>query len=329
VVINELLANSQGTGPDWIELYNTTGQAIDIGGWFLSDDADDLTKYQIAAGTTIPAGGYLVFYENQHFGSLADPGCKQPFALSRDGETVYLNSASDGVLTGYSEQEKFGASDAGVSLGRCHKSTGGYDFVALSKPTPGQANADPLVGPVVIDEIMYNPGTPPDAEYVELLNISGDPVTLYDAKEKSAWRFTDDPENPGVELLLPAKPPVTVAAGERLLLVKDLNLFGTKYTVPAGVKVLAWGEGNLANGSEKVQISKPGGQDMDGTRHWIRVDRVSYSDGLHPEEFPGGADPWPIKADGQGSALIRINPAAYGNDPANWKAATPSPGSAN
>ncbi len=328
-VINELLANSQGAGPDWIELCNTTGQAIDLGGWFLSDDADDLTKYQIAAGTNIPAGGYLVFYEDEHFGNPADSGCKEPFALSRDGETVYLHSGSEGVLTGYSEQQKLDASDVGVSLGRYHKSTGGYDFVALSERTPGQANADPLVGPVVINEIMYNPGAPADAEYVELLNISSNPVTLYDAKEKTSWRFTDDPEDPGLELLLPAKPAVTLAAGEYLLLVKDLNLFGTKYTVPAGVKVLAWGQGNLANGSEKVQISKPGSQDADGTRHWIRVDRVAYSDGLHPEEFPGGVDSWPVKADGQGSALVRIDPAAYGNDPANWKAATPSPGAAN
>ncbi|MBN2130968.1 MAG: CotH kinase family protein, partial [Sedimentisphaerales bacterium] len=51
VVINELLANSVGGEPDWIELHNTTNQPIDIGGWFLSDDGDILTKYQIAAGT--------------------------------------------------------------------------------------------------------------------------------------------------------------------------------------------------------------------------------------------------------------------------------------
>jgi hypothetical protein len=329
VVINELLASSQGVGPDWIELYNTTGQAIEIGGWFLSDDADDLTKYQIAAGTSIPAGGYLVFYEDEHFGNPADPGCKEPFALSRDGETVYLHSGSDGELTGYSEQQKYEASDLGVSLGRYPKSTGGFDFVALAEPTPGQANADPLVGPVVINEIMYNPGAPAEAEYVELLNISGEPVTLYDAKEKVPWRFTDDPEDPALELLLPAKPPVTLAPGEYLLLVKNLNLFGTKYTAPAGVTVLAWGDGNLANGGEKVQLSKPGGQDMDGTRHWIRVDRVTYSDGAHPDDFPSGVDLWPVKADGQGLSLSRINPAAYGNDPANWIAATPSPGSAN
>jgi hypothetical protein len=242
---------------------------------------------------------------------------------------VYLSSASDGVLTGYGEQQAFEASEAGVSLGRYYKSTGGYDFVALSEPTPGKENAVPAVGPVVIDEIMYNPGTPADAEYVELLNISNAPVTLYDTKEKVPWRFTDDPENPGIELLLPRSPAVTLAAGERLLLVKDLNLFGTKYAAPAGVKVFAWGDGSLANGSAKVQLSRPGGQDMDGTRHWIPEDRVNYSDDQHPDEFPGGIDPWPVKADGQGSSLVRINPTTYGNDPANWKAATPSPGSAN
>ena len=329
VVVNELLANSQGAGPDWIELYNTTGRTIDIGGWFLSDDADDLRRYEIAAGTSIPAGGYLVFYENEHFGNIDDPGCRDPFALSADGETVYLHSGLAGVLTGYGEQQKFGASDAGVSLGRYHKSTGGYDFVALTARTPGSANAAPAVGPIVINEIMYNPGTPADAEYVELLNIGSESVTLYDAKEKVAWRFTDDPEMPGLELLLPAKLAVTLAAGECLLLVKDLNLFSTKYTAPAGVQVFAWGAGNLVNGNGRVQLSKPGGQDMDGTRQWIRVDRVTYSDGLHPEDFPAGADPWPIKANGQGSSLTRIDPTAYGNDPANWKAATPSPGSAN
>ena len=161
------------------------------------------------------------------------------------------------------------------------------------------------------------------------LNISGDSVTLYDAAEKASWRFTDDPEAPGVELLFPTKPPVTLAPGDYLLLVKDLNLFATRYTPPAGVKIFAWGDGNLANDGEKVQLSRPGSQNMDGTWNWIRVDRVNYSDGLHPEEFPSGIDPWPVTADGRGSSLSRIIPAGYGNDPANWKAGTPTPGAPN
>ena len=329
VVINEFLANSQGSEPDWIELHNTTDQPVDIGGWFLSDDANNLMKYEIAAGVSIPADGYTVFYENLHFNSQADPGCHEPFALSADGETVHLHSGSAGVLTGYSEQEKFDASEAGVSLGRYQKSTSTYNFVALSIATPGVVNAAPQVGPIVINEIMYHPDTPADAEYVELLNISDKPVTLYDAKKEAPWRFTDDPENPSVELLLPVDPPVTLAAGEYLLLVKDTGLFESRYTAPAGVQIFAWGPGKLLNGVTKIQLSKPGNVGADGTRHWIRVDRVVYSDGSHGQDFPDDADPWPMEANGQGASLNRTDSTAYGNDPANWHAAVPSPGGAN
>ncbi|MHC4890302.1 MAG: lamin tail domain-containing protein, partial [Planctomycetota bacterium] len=48
VVINEVMAHSHGTAPDWIELYNTTGTAIDLSGWFLSDNDANLMKYRIA-----------------------------------------------------------------------------------------------------------------------------------------------------------------------------------------------------------------------------------------------------------------------------------------
>jgi hypothetical protein len=328
VVINEVLANPAGNAPDWIELHNTTSRAISIGGWFLSDSGNDLTRYRIAAGTSLPADGYIVFYQDKHFGNQADLGCHTPFGLSKDGETVYLHSGSAGVLTGYTEQEKFDASENGVSLGRWPKSTGAYNFVALREPTPGQANAEPVVGPIVINEIMYHPSDNDGAEYVELLNIGTTAVTLYDTAQGAPWRFTDDPDDPGVELLFPADPPVTLVPGEYLLLVKDLTQFQSKFAAPADVKVLAWGLGNLADDGEKIQLSKPGDEDADG-RAWIRVDRVVYSDGSHPQDFAAGADPWPVGADGQGQSLSRIDAQTYGNDPANWQAAAPSPGDPN
>jgi len=160
---------------------------------------------------------------------------------------------------------------------------------------------------------------------VELLNISTAPVTLYDSVRKAPWRFTDDPEDPGIELLFPADAPVTLAPGEYLVLAKDLSQFHAQFTVPAGVQVLAWGVGNLANGSEKIQLSRPGEEENDGTRNWIRVDRVVYSDGSQHADFPDGVDPWPVEADGGGKSLSRIDPQAYGNDPGNWKAASPPP----
>ena len=76
----------RAAGPDWIELHNTTDQAIDIGGWFLSDDANNLTKYEIAAGTSIAADGYIVFYENRHFGKPGRSGL--PGALRASAPTA-------------------------------------------------------------------------------------------------------------------------------------------------------------------------------------------------------------------------------------------------
>jgi len=329
VVINEVLAHSHAGGPDWIELHNTTGYRINIGGWFLSDDDSNFRKYEIAQGTSIEPYGYIVFYEDQHFGNINDPGCNVPFALSENGETLYLHSGFAGELTGYSEQERFGASETAVAFGRYQKSTGTYNFVAMSENTPGGSNAYPKVGPIVINEVMYHPPDERDAEYVELLNISDYPVVLYDFVTNEPWRFTDDPDDPGIEFLFPSEREVTIEPGEYLLLVKDLDVFVGTYSVPSDVQVFAWGAGRLANGSEKIQLSKPGDVDGEGVRQWIRVDRVVYSDGSHHDDFSSGVDPWPVEADGGGSSLSRLVPADYGNDVINWRSAEPSPGSIN
>ncbi|MHC4676318.1 MAG: hypothetical protein ACYTBZ_27825 [Planctomycetota bacterium] len=80
---------------------------------------------------------------------------------------------------------------------------------------------------------------------------------------------------------------------------------------------------------EKLEISAPGDVDEFDTRYYIRIDRVNYSDGSHPEDCPGSVDFWPIEADGDGASLARIDPSLYGNDPNNWDANAPSPGAIN
>ena len=328
IVINELLANSAGGVPDWIELHNTRDQTIAVGGWFLSDAGDALAKYEIAPGTVIAPRGYLVLSDDQHFGNEDDPGCHEPFGLSRNGETVYLHSGSEGILTGYTEQIAFGPSDPGVAFGRHQTSTGAVDFVSMAAPTPGQANAVPRVGPVVISEIMYHPEGSDDAEYVELLNISDADVTLYDFTRKAPWRFSDDPDNPGIDLLFPEDPPITLTPGERLVLAKDFALLDGVYAVRVSVQVLEWGIGNLDNAGEPVQLSKPGDLDGDDSRPWIAIERVVYSDGSHGATLPGSVDLWPVQADGLGASLTRTVPDGYGNDPAHWGHDLGSPGTA-
>ena len=69
VVINEYsAANLYGyvdnyyMEEDWIELYNTSESDIDISGYYLSDKADEPTKWVIPGGTVISANGYLTFW---------------------------------------------------------------------------------------------------------------------------------------------------------------------------------------------------------------------------------------------------------------------------
>jgi hypothetical protein len=262
-------------------------------------------------------------YEDLHFGNTNDPGCYEPFALGENGERLYLRSAQGGIPTGYYESEDFGASAIGVSFGRHYKpSSGNTNFVAMESPTPGAENAYPKVGPIVISEIMYNPDWPEGSsytndqyEYIKLHNISAEPVTLYDFDRDAPWRFTD-----GIDFTFGADTPAAIPAGGYLLVVKHPEAFAWRYPSVPIEMILGPYDGSLSNAGESVELSMP------GDRSYIRIDRVKYSDGSHPEDCPGLVDLWPIGPDGSGMALTRDILTDYGNDPDNWIASAPSPG---
>lgn len=316
VVINELLAHSHDILPDWIELHNTTGQSISIGGWFLSDDDTDLTKYTIPADTEISAHGYVVLYEDTHFGGA--------FALSENGETLYLTAGVGGRIVGYQTAQDFEASERNVTLGRHITSTTDMDFVALGSATPQAANVYPAVGPIVISEIQYNPAPGnTGGEYIELHNLSNKTVCLEDLSvtetapgvfeyQQISWSFTN-----GIDFVFPNG--TSIEAGGFLIVAENPSAFGACYSsLPAGVPVLGpfANDTRLSNGGEKIRLCKPGEQLYGRPRSWIRMDQVNYDDEL----------PWPTNPDGNGHSLQRVTHSQYGNDVTNWRAAAPAPG---
>ena len=332
IVINEVLAHSHAEAADWIELHNTSATTVDIGGWFLSDSSSDLIKYRIASGKKIAPSGYIVFYEDLHFNNPSAPGSNRAFALSENGERLYLSSAEGNVLTGYRQVEDFGGSETGVSFGRHYKaSTGNYNFVAMAENTPGSANSYPKVGPIVINEIMYNPSWPVGSsytnnqyEYIELHNISDEPVALYDFDNALPWKFTD-----GIDFTFPEDVPVTIPAGGYLLVVRDPEAFSWRYPNVDASKIVGPYDGSLNNAGERLELSMPGDVDESGEVYYVRVDRVTYSDGAHPENSPDGIDHWSRTPDFGLVSLSRVSPENYGNDPDNWTASLPSPGTTN
>ncbi|MHB1034538.1 MAG: lamin tail domain-containing protein [Pirellulales bacterium] len=316
VAINEIMSHTDQPAGDWIELRNTTLDAINIGGWYLSDDLLDLTKFKIPAGTVIAGGGFRVFTQTDDFGNAANPGTNVVFGLTELGETVYLTSIDgSGNLAGYRDQEDFGASEREVSFGRHIKSAGTADFVPMSAATPGEANAYPKVGPVVINEIMYHP-TPVGDGFIELLNTSGTAVPLFDpAHPENTWSL-----EAGFLFSFPTGVSIP-AHGYALIVPAEPADFRAKYSIPAEVPILGPYGGSLNNAGETVRLYRPSDPEADGFVPQILVERVKYSD----------QSPWPLQADGVGSSLSRRVPLDYSNDPANWDPSTSggTPGALN
>lgn len=318
VRINEVFSHSD-PGRDWVELHNTTDGTIDVSGWFLSDDFDDLMAFQIPSGSTIPPGGYIVFDENE-MGFAFSAAC---------GDEVVLSVGDDtGTLTGERDAVEFGAVENGVSFGLFPDGNG--KLLRLRSPTEGTANALPLVGPVVVNEIMYHPpdpapGMPASPEFVELHNVSQTPVVLsedFGLDGTYPWRVTG-----GIALDVPMG--TTIPPGGFLVLVPfdpttdtlQLADFRAIYGLDATVPVVGPYDGGLDNFSDTVRVRRPDTPEPDpnfcggsgGTGFFVPrvvVDQVTY--------FDFGA--WPTAADGGGPSLERINPLAVGDDAFNWAA---------
>jgi hypothetical protein len=317
VFVNEALTHTDLPQLDSVELYNPNPTDVDVSNWYLTDQRTVPQKFRIPAPTSIPANGYKVFTENDW---NADPQSTYHFRLNSHGEEIYLYSAdANGNLTGYSDGFAFGAAQNGVSFGRYVISTGEAQYPAQLVNTLGQSNAGPRVGPLVINEINYHPPAGGD-EFIELKSITNGALPLYHAAYPSnTWRLH------GVGFDFPTD--VQIAPYGLLLLVgSDPVAFRAKYAVPSDVPIFGPYPGKLQGGGESLAIQRPDAPDLDTNTGslfvpYIDVDVVRYDDKA----------PWPTNADGLGPSLERLNAAAYGNDPINWRASVggPSPGLEN
>jgi hypothetical protein len=337
VVINEVLAEAEPPFEPAIELLNTGGAAVELGGWYLSDDPRAPKKHQIPPGTVLPGHGSRVFYQGQWGGALV---------LDRAGPmTVLLAAAVNGELTGWRAMATFGPVDNGVSAGRWPTSEGG-DFTALRHPSfgvqnpasvaefrlgQGEANAQPLVGPIVVNEVLYDPDGGPTSgagtnatEFIELLNLTSAPVALCEAaRPTEAWRL----EN-AVRFSFPAGA-VLAPGGYALVVPFDprndsvaLWSFLRRFAFDPATPV--WGpyEGKLSNEGDSVELTRPQvrgpGAPPQLAGPQVLVDRVAYKT----------VAPWPTAAT-RGRSIQRVIPTFYGNEPCNWADGEPTPGQPN
>ncbi|MCH2592855.1 MAG: lamin tail domain-containing protein [Pedosphaera sp.] len=322
VVINEVMAHSDLPLEDAIELHNLGQVPVDIGGWFLSDSANNLRKYRIPDDTTISAGGYVVFYEQSFLLENDDSG----FSLSSArGDEVWLTEVDlDGTPARFADKVDFGPSANGVSLGRFPNGTGPFvamvdqslgtpvragqdpSLIASFRAGKGAPNSGPLIGPIVISEIMYAPAEGL-AEYVVLKNISDVSVSFFDpANPGNTWELAN-----AISFTFP--PNFVLPAGESLYVGGvELSQLRAQYELDKSIQVLGPFDGRLNNAGESLQLLRPDAPQTlppnIGLVPYILVEKVKYS----------GTDPWPVMPGQGGVPIQRINLSAYGNTSSNW-----------
>ena len=286
VVLNAVLAHTDPPDEDTIELYNHGNTAVDLGGCTLSDDPE-AAKFAIAAGTTIPARGFLYFTEAQ-----------LGFGLNAAGETIYFkNTDGSRVL----DALKFEAQENGVAFGRWPD--GAAEWYQLCPKTWGTNNPAPLVSSVGINEIMYHPiSGNDDDQYVELFNRGANAVSL------AGWKLVA-----GVSYTFASN--VVIAPDSYLVVAANVSRLLTNYPQPKATNTVGNFSGRLSGKGERLALGMPhpiittNAAGFLATNYmYIVVDEVTYGTGGR----------WGQWADGGGSSLELRDPRADHRLAANW-----------
>ena len=102
LVINEIMAGNvnavadqNGEYDDWVELYNGNSFSLNLNGYYLSDNENELTKWTFP-NITIPANGYLIVWCDTAGNSQT--GLHTTYRLSSDQEEVYLTDPTNTVI---------------------------------------------------------------------------------------------------------------------------------------------------------------------------------------------------------------------------------------
>ncbi len=214
VVLNEILARNQsltnaaGATPDWVELYNTSSNTLDLAGLSLSDDPNSPRKFVFAPGAQIEPHGFLLLTCDPN--SPASPA-NTGFGLNASGGSLFLfNRQTNGG--GLVDAITFGLQVADLSIGRIPNGSGDWTLNVPTLAAPNTAAGLGAVAGLSLNEWMADPAT--GSDWFELYNRGSLPVSL------GGLFFTDDLAS---KTLSPIPPLSFIGAGGFLKFLADGN----------------------------------------------------------------------------------------------------------
>lgn len=116
------LPDEDGEYSDWVEIYNPDPQPVNLGGWYLTDNANNLTKWQFPQGVVVQPGGFLLVWASNKNRRNPEAPLHTNFALSADGEYLAL-VAPDGQTIASELAPSFPALEEDESYGLVFEGT--------------------------------------------------------------------------------------------------------------------------------------------------------------------------------------------------------------
>ncbi len=235
VIINEVMTSNKGAyvddeggSSDWIELYNTTDQTVDLSRFVLTDDETEPAKWAFP-GLELKGHGYIVVLLTGDNASDISKGILHcSFKLSAQGETLTLSGATGNKV----DSVQIPALPENVSYGRVSE-----QWQQMAYITPGYENSEAGYAafqqsmtvedvPLAITELMAaNAMTIKDSkgaysDWVEVTNISGEEFSLAgcglsdNPSDPLKWRFPDKVLGSGESILIFCSGQTAVYGGE-------------------------------------------------------------------------------------------------------------------
>lgn len=169
-VLSEIISINSGEIEDkdgdlsaWVEIYNPDDDALNLAGYYVTDDADDPTKYLVPKLTIQPKGYGLLFLSGKDFHSLFQNEVHASFTFGSDDDYIAIIAPDGHTVTDAFEEVEL---RLGMSFGRSDPASA--ETTLFKTPSPREPNRDPILGVVADTRFSVDRGYYTDSFTVEI-----------------------------------------------------------------------------------------------------------------------------------------------------------------